>query len=66
VPVPKARRVTLTPELPSVTQSVAERLAAAAVSAPPDAATAETATVLFKKSRLVNWDIFPPVGGSGV
>ena len=43
VPVPKAKRVTLTPELPSVTQSVAERLAAAAVSAPPDAATAETA-----------------------
>jgi hypothetical protein len=45
---------------------VAERLAAAAVSARPDAATAETAMVVFKKSRRVNWDIFPPVGGSGV
>jgi len=46
-------------------KAVAERLAAAAANAPPDTATADTATVLFKKSRLVNWDIFPPVGGSG-
>src|ERR1035437_2478066 len=51
VPVPKARRVTLTPDLPSVTQSVAVPRAARK-GRPPVPASTPAANPVFKKLRL--------------
>jgi hypothetical protein len=56
VPVPNASLVTFTPELPSVTQSVADRFAAFSGNVPAPASVAAV-TALFKKSRLLVRDM---------
>src|SRR5258708_38474599 len=53
VPVPNASRVTCTPDLPSVTRSVADLLAARAGITPPTPPKTAAAKVDFRKSRLV-------------
>src|ERR1035437_9979924 len=52
VPVPNARRVTLTPELPSVTQSEADLFGAHAEPTPRLPANAAAARLIFRNSRL--------------
>jgi hypothetical protein len=69
VPVPKARRVTFTLDLPSFTQSLADRLCFASA-VPPAVESTEAATPVFRKSRLLKCamhpsclPILPPPGG---
>src|ERR1700683_2318358 len=51
VPVPRARRVTFTPDFPNVTQSVAEPRSAKTGRAPAPA-SAPVAALVFRNSRL--------------
>src|SRR5579872_774100 len=62
LPVPNARRVTFTLDLPRVTQSVAVPVAAL-IGKTPVPARAPAANPAFKKSRLELWCMVPPWGG---
>src|SRR5450759_4266118 len=63
-PVPKASRVTFTPDLPSVTQSVALRWAARAADALLNPPSMVAATLVFRKSRLVGPGILHPLSAN--